>query len=209
MLEIIYGTTNPAKLKSMKECLSIENLHITGLESLDIEFPDIIESGRNPLENARIKAGAYYKILGKPVFSLDSGLYIDQLPDELQPGLMIRRVGKKRLNDDEMVEYYSDLARQHGGYLTARYVNGICLIMDKNRIYEYMGDDIASKKFLICSVPHKKRVEGFPIDCLSVDIDTKRYYYDLYDSITEKEKPLRPDNGFNAFFARIMADYAE
>ena len=41
---------------------------------------------KDPLENARQKALAYYRICGQPVFSQDSGLYIEGLPKERQPG---------------------------------------------------------------------------------------------------------------------------
>ena len=55
------------------------------------------------IENARIKALAYYAALKRPVFTCDSGLYIDGLADSEQPGVHVRMVNGKRLTDDEMV----------------------------------------------------------------------------------------------------------
>ena len=39
-------------------------------------------NGRTPLENARQKAEFYYSIFKMPVFSCDSGMYIEGLPEE-------------------------------------------------------------------------------------------------------------------------------
>ena len=69
-----------------------------------------------------------------------------------------------------MNTYYSSLATEFGGNMTAWYQNAIYLILDETQIFEYMGDDIASEKFLLVSKPHEKRREGFPLDSLSVHI---------------------------------------
>ena len=101
------------------------------------------ETGSTPLENARIKALAYYRAFDMPVFSCDSGLYFDNVPDELQPGVHVRNVNGKCLSDDEMVEYYSGLAKKYGN-LTARYRNAICFVQDEEHIYESMAPSMAS-----------------------------------------------------------------
>lgn len=79
MMKLLYGTSNPAKLKYMKEMLKGLDVEIVGLNEINIEAKDIDESGNNPLENARIKALAYHKLINMPVFSCDSGLYIEGL----------------------------------------------------------------------------------------------------------------------------------
>ena len=54
-MEIIYGTTNPAKLRLMKDYLSGTGIKIIGLNELS-ELPgEPGEYGRTPLENARGK----------------------------------------------------------------------------------------------------------------------------------------------------------
>ena len=54
----------------------------------------INENGKTPLENAEIKAKAYYEAFQMPVFSCDSGLYFDELQEEEQPGLHVRRINR-------------------------------------------------------------------------------------------------------------------
>ena len=65
------------------------------------------ETGNTPLENARQKAIAYYQVFKMPVFSCDSGLYFDEVPDEIQPGVHVRNVNGRCLSDDEMIAYYT------------------------------------------------------------------------------------------------------
>mgnify|MGYP002225500190 CR=1 FL=1 len=68
---------------------------------------------------------AYYEAFQIPVFSCDSGLYFDNVPDEVQPGVHVRNVNGKCLSDDEMIDYYSGLVKAYGN-LVARYRNAIC-----------------------------------------------------------------------------------
>ena len=54
-------------------------IEIVGLYETGSAIPDFDETGATPLENARIKAYAYYAVLNRPVFACDSGLYIEGL----------------------------------------------------------------------------------------------------------------------------------
>ena len=83
-------------------------------------------------KNAVIKAEAYFEQLHLPVFSCDSGLYIEGLDDARQPGVHVRTIGGKRLTDDEMIAYYAAIAEEMGGTCRAVYHNAICLQYDTN-----------------------------------------------------------------------------
>ena len=200
-ISIIYGTSNPAKLASMRKTLAPLSIHVIGLSDTNINLPDVDESGSTPLENARIKARAYYAILKRPVFACDSGLHIRGLPDHEQPGIHVRLKNGRRMSDDEMVEHYSAIAKQMGGRVIAQYSNAICLILSENAMFEHSGDDILYDPFYITDAPHAKRVAGFPIDSLSVNIRTGKYYYDEADFI--EDAGIAPD-GFRAFFTRAL-----
>ncbi|MDR1465671.1 MAG: NUDIX domain-containing protein [Oscillospiraceae bacterium] len=218
IFSVLYGTGNPAKLAAMREWLAPEKtaplrVSMLGLEDFPgVSWPGVDESGNDPLENARIKALAYFRALREqtgqtvPVFSCDSGLYFDGVPDELQPGVHIRRVGGKPLNDEEMIVYYAALARRFGGRLTARYRNAICLVLDEDRLLEHMDDDIASDTFCLAGTPHPKREPGFPLNSLSVYLPTGEYYYNLPEARRPRSQGAP---GFRTFFRRAWTAWEE
>lgn len=200
-MRLLYGTGNPAKLASMRRSLDGMGIELLGLCDMAQPPQAVDESGSSPQENARLKALSYYRQYGVPTFSCDSGLYFDGLPDELQPGTHVRNVGGKRLSDDEMTDYYSVLARRYGR-ITAQYLNAICFVMSENEIYEHMGADISGSKFYITDKPHPKRVDGYPLDRISLNIRTGKYYYDM----TQDEYLLEESfgGGFRSFFANAL-----
>lgn len=201
-MKLLYGTKNPAKLLSMKRRLRDLHIEIIGLNDIDKGniIPEVEETGSNPLENAIIKATKYYNTFNIPTFSCDTGLYIDEIPNELQPGVYVRRVNGKELNDTEMIEYYSALAKKYGN-LKARYKNAICFVLDNDHIYKTMDNDMTSKEFIITDTPHKFIKQGFPIDSLSIDIKTGKYFYDLENDDRDK---IAVEDRFLRFFKEIL-----
>ncbi len=199
-MKLIYGTGNQAKLNAMREHLKELNIEILGIKDLDYDWPEVKENGNDPLENARIKALAYYRICKRPIFSCDSGLYIDGLQESEQPGIHVRNVNGKKLSDLEMVEHYSLIAKSLGGTAIARYKNAVCLVMEEDEIYEYMGEDISGEEFGLTEVPHQNSEEGFPLDRLSIHLVSGKYYHDLDDI----ELVSSTKEGFMNFFKRIL-----
>lgn len=200
-MKILYGTGNPAKLSAMKRHLEPLDIEIIGLNDLGMKIPEVLEDGNTPLENARQKAKAYYKAFHIPVFSCDSGLYFENVPNEIQPGVHVRTVNGKYLTDDEMRLYYSGLAQKYGDII-AYYKNAICFVLDDTRIFEAMEPEMESEKFIITTKPHSAiRKKGFPLDSLSIDIKTGTYFYDLpeqkLDQVVVKE-------GFLTFFQNAL-----
>lgn len=202
-MKLLYGTGNPAKLKYMREMLEGLDLDILGLKDIGVQLDDIDESGNHPLENARIKALAYYRALRTPVFSCDSGLYIEGLNPEEQPGVHVRRVKGKVLSDEEMIAHYSGIAARFGGAVRAVYTNAICLVLDEEHRYEYDGEDIASGPFLIVNEVHPKRDKGFPLDSISIEIATGRYYLDL-DSTRKSVYEDSVGMAYRTFFLQAL-----
>jgi len=198
MIKLIYGTGNKGKLNLMREYLEGLNLEIVGLDEIDIPFDEPEEYGKDPLENARQKAEYYYSVLKRPVFSCDSGLFIDGLAEEEQPGVHVRNVNGKRLTDPEMTEYYSGIAHRLGGKCKAKYVNGICLILSDTEKYESDGEEIGSEPFYFVDKAVEQRDEGFPLDPISIEPKSGRYFTECNDR--GDFGPSR--NGFREFFIK-------
>lgn len=203
-MQFLYGTGNRAKVDYMRRAVDGMDVTVLGLADAGLAQLDVPEHGADPLQNARLKATAYFQAYGVPVFSCDSGLFIDGLPEQRQPGVNVRTVGGRRLDEGEMIAHYAALARELGGQARARYRNGICLIAG-GRVFEHDGDDIATETFLLCDKPHPMRNNGFPLDSLSVQIASGQYYYDL-----NQQKHIgtehREENGFRVFFRMVMSE---
>lgn len=210
LVEIIYGTGNPAKIAFMERCLKGLPVEIVGMaraaKEKGIILADVAETGATPLENARIKAERYYQIFQCPVFSCDSGLYLwnhatgEPLPEEEQPGLHVRGRGDERLDDEQLLAHYIRLVKRHGA-VRARYKNAICLIWKEDLKGESMEEDLWGEAFLLTDVPHSCRRAGFPLDSISVDLATGKYYYDKEENSQDK---VAGDNGFYRFFQHFL-----
>ena len=203
-MKLLYGTGNQAKLSAMRSRLKQLDIELIGLDDLRAEgktIPQVVEDGKSPLENARLKATAYYEAFNIPVFSCDSGLYFDSVPEAIQPGVHVRNVNGKCLTDDEMIDYYSGLVKIYGN-LVARYRNAICFVQDDTHIYEAMEPSMESEKFILTDRPHSiVRKKGFPLDSISLDIKTNKYYYDLP---TNRLEQVAVEDGFLDFFKRVL-----
>ncbi len=205
-MKILYGTTNQAKFLSMARITESLGIELISLRDLNQPLPEINETGNDPLENAEIKANAYYEAFSMPVFSCDSGLYFDGLEESMQPGTHTRRVNGKELTDEEMIEYYSDLAKQYGGRLIGRYRNAICFIAGEKSCFSCMDASLETEPFILVGEPHAKRNDGFPLDSLSIDIATGKYYYDLPErSVDESAVKM----GFRKFWEKTIKDLEE
>ncbi len=206
-MKLLYATSNVAKLEAMRNRLKEYNIELIGLEELletGWELPDIPETGNTPLDNARNKALQYYKVFQMPLFSCDSGLFFENVPQEMQPGVHVRTVKGKRLTDEEMIAYYGEMAKEYGD-LKAYYKNAICLILGEDKIYEAMDKTMESERFLLTSVPHSAvRRLGFPLDSMSIDIKTGKYFYDLPESVLDQ---VAVEDGFVAFFEKYCREY--
>ncbi len=205
-MKLLYGTGNPAKLSAMQSRLSKLDIELIGLNDVKakgILIPDVPENGKTPLENARQKAQAYYQAFRMPVFSCDSGLYFDNVPDEIQPGVHVRTVNGNYLSDEQMIEYYGGLTRQYGD-LVARYKNAVCFVMDEAHTYEAMEPSMESEPFILTAVPHGPvRKKGFPLDSMSIAVETHQYFYDLP---AERLERVAVEDGFLLFFEKILGD---
>ena len=190
-MKVLIGTTNPSKVKRFEQLLVGCNIEFCILKDLGItQEPE--ESGKNPEENAVIKA-KFYGRFNDIVICNDAGLYFDSLPldDGRQPGLNIRTPGGcERLDDEAMIRYYSGLIHSLGGKVQAYYLDGIA-VYNKGEVYSFMEDSEAKREdaFYMVDTPSDQRHEGWPLDSLSLDRNNMPYFVDEgnneYDTIKE------------------------
>jgi len=194
-MKILIGTTNAAKVKVFSKQFDGYPVELLTLNDLGIKkHPD--EDGKNPMENAMIKA-AYYGQFHDPVITEDSSLYIKELPmdDPRQPGLFVRRAPDgHEMTDAEMTEYYAALAHSLGGKATAYWLDGYAVCKD-GKVTGFMNDSDELNQayaFYLVDTPHENSHDGWPIDRISVDIKTGRYITDVVwgAELTAKEQTV-------------------
>lgn len=191
MKKVLFATGNESKAKRFEDGLLRNGIEIITIKNIDEDI-EVLENGKDAIENALIKARAYAKVLDMPVFAMDDSLYIDNIPDDKQPGLYVRRVNGKRLSDEEMIEYYSNLAHEYGenGKLTCRWVYGIAVINNGvESTYTWSKND-----FYIVDKPSDKIDPGYPLNTISINKKLNKYFTDMTkedrDSVKEDESDV-------------------
>lgn len=183
MKEILFATGNKSKAKRFTKGLLANDIKVLTLEDVNINI-EVEENGTTAIENALIKARAYAKETNLPVFAMDDTLYLENVPEDKQPGMYVRRVNGKRLTDEEMIEYYSNLAKEYGtnGLITGRWIYGMALISNGHE-YTYTW---SKENFYITSTPSKIINPGYPLNTISINIKLNKYFTE----ITEEDKLL-------------------
>ena len=176
MKKVLFATGNPSKAKRFLKQLQEKGIELITIKDIGAEI-EVEENGKNAIENALIKARAYSKVIDIPVFAMDDNLYLENVPEKKQPGMYVRRIDGKRLNDDEMIEYYSSLVKEYGtnGKLTCRWVYGMAVINNgKESTYTWSKED-----FYMVDIPSNKINPGYPLDTISINKKLNKYFTDI------------------------------
>ena len=187
MKEILFATSNQSKVNRFYDKLLDNNIKLLSLKDLDIDL-DVEENGNTAIENALIKARAYYNETKLPVMAMDDTLYLENVPDNLQPGMYVRRVNGKKLSDEEMIEHYSSLADKYGdnGKITARWIYGMAII-NNGVEYTYTW---SKEDFYITNTPSNKINPGYPLNSISINKKLNKYFTDI---TLEDKKNIKED----------------
>lgn len=175
-MKLLYATNNNSKVYNMRRRLENIAIEIITPKELGIKV-NVIEDGKTAVENAIKKAQAYYEETKIPTIAGDSGLFIDGIPSDKQPGLFVRRVNGKVLSDDEMIEYYTKLIESIGGKTTGYYVTGLALITEQGLFTTEISED----KFILSSTISNNNHRGNPLDVMTIDPVSQKFYTDMTD----------------------------
>lgn len=178
-MKVLFATTNPAKVKKYKDLLKEKGIELITIKDLDFKL-HIDENGKNAIENAYIKAKTYYDKTKIPTIGMDNNLFIEELTEEKQPGTHVRRINGKELNDEEMIDYYTNLVKENGGKLTAKWVYGMVICSDKG-VDKYTW---SKDHFYFVDKPCEKRNPGYPLDSMTIVPEFNKYLVEL----TEEDK---------------------
>lgn len=169
-MKVLIATKNKGKIEKYSSMLESLNISYYTLADFDSNI-EIKEDGNTTIENAIIKAKAYNKVLNMPVLTDDSGLIIDKLPREKQPGIMVRRYNGRELSDDEIIELYSKEIEAVGGESTGAFIISIAIIDEFGNIHTKE----TRHNRLFVSKPDVNRVPGYPLSSLIFDKESNMY----------------------------------
>jgi uncharacterized protein (TIGR00369 family) len=189
-MKILFATGNESKSKRFSKGLKKYGIDVISLKDLDIDL-DIEENGKDAIENAIIKAKAYYNETKMITMAMDDSLYLDNVPEDEQPGLFVRRVNGKKLDDEEMIEHYSNLVKKYGknGKITARWIYGLAVIKnDQVKTYTWSKED-----FYLTDKRSKKLDVGYPLNSISINISLNKYFTEMTDEDKESIKQDETD----------------
>ena len=175
-MKVLFATGNASKAERFSKGLLEKGIEVISLKDINVVV-EVDENGQNAIENALIKARAYAKVVDMPVFAMDDNLYLENVPEDKQPGMYVRRVNGKRLNDEEMLAHYILLAKEYGenGKLTCRWVYGMAVIANgKESTYTWSKED-----FYMVDTPSDKTNPDYPLNSISVNKRLNKYFTDM------------------------------
>lgn len=188
MKKVLFATGNPSKAKRFSKGLLDKGIEVITLKDIEKDI-EINEDGKNAIENAIIKAKAYAEVVDMPVFAMDDNLYLENVPEEKQPGVFVRRVNGKRLTDEEMLQHYTGLVKEYGkeGKLDCKWVYGMTIINEKKEISTYTWEK--GGFYFVEKISDKIRA-GYPLDSISINKKLNKYFTDI---TPEDKKMLSED----------------
>jgi len=169
-MKVLIATKNKGKIDKYSNILKMLNIEYCTLCDFDIDV-NIEETGNTTTENSIIKAKAYYNAFEMPILVDDSGLVIDKLSEDKQPGVFVRRHNGKELSDEEIIDLYSNEIQNVGGESTGSFIISVAIVDEMGNIYTKETKHTR----LFVSKPDANRIPGYPLSSLIYDKATGMY----------------------------------
>lgn len=195
MKKLFYATGNKYKIQSMRARLEGLDIELIVPKDLNLHI-DVEECGKTVVENAVLKAKAYYDKVKMPTLAADTALYVEKF--EKQPGLFVHRINGKDLTPEETLKYYTEEIEKVGGKSKAFYKTGLAIIKDDKIFTKEIKEDEFMFTSKICDKPSKydilSRIEYYE--------KIKKYKCELTD-----EEVKNTNNTFNLEFNKFIKEY--
>ena len=98
------------------------------------------------------------------------------------------------MSDDEMIAWYSAVAHRHGGRLRAAWMDAWCLLADEDRFSTFADETEHPSGWIFFMVdrPCEARHPGWPMDSLSVGMETGKYKAEM--TIADMDESFMREN---------------
>ena len=179
MIEVFFATMNKDKIMKMKNRLKDLDINLVTPYDISISI-EIEENGENVIENATLKAKAYFDKIKIPTIATDSALYVEKF--EVQPGLFVKRINGVTLDDEKLEEHYINELNKVGGKSNAFYVTGIVIV----QCGKVDSIEIKEDNFTFTSKIYEGKRGLDPLGRLEYDDKIKKYFCQLNENEMDK-----------------------
>ena len=175
--KIVAATTNPGKVREIKEILS--DYEIISLKDAGIDI-DVEENGKTFRENAYIKAFEISKVCNLPVLADDSGLEIEALDG--RPGVYSARyAGEDAPYSVKIKKLAEELKDVPPTERYAQFACAMCLILPNGKVIEAEG--VSCPGIIL---EESRGENGFGYDPVFYSTDYKKTFSEM--TMEEKNK---------------------
>jgi len=182
---ILVATNNVAKFERYRRVLNYWRpvFEISKPSGLGIKIK-VDEKGASAEEIAKNKALEYLRHSKFPTLTVDEECVVDGMPNEMQPGVFVRRVNRKfEATDEELLNTYVE--KYAGKWHTWRFAH--CLALPGGRAFV----NTALVRGWFHTVPASGPIiRGYPLSSLLHDKELGKYWKDF--TIEEERVVLRP-----------------
>lgn len=198
MKKVLFATGNETKAKRFSKGLLERGIEVINLKDLNLKL-NVKENGATAIENALMKAREAYQHTNMSVMGMDDTLYLENVPDQVQPGLFVRRVNGKTLTDEEMLEHYTKLVKLYGenGSINCKWVYGLAVINERGEefTYTWCKDDF----YMVDTVSNTINA-GYPLNTISKYKTIDKYFTEITEE--DKQKIQFNEEDVVAFIAK-------
>lgn len=156
--EIVFASHNEGKIKEIKKLLAPYGIKVKS--ALDMDLPDVEETGETFEENSLLKSRTIAKLVNKPCLADDSGLCVDALNGA--PGVYSARYAPNRDFDKGMEKLLAEMEKSPNKSRNAHFSCVISLAWPDGQYKVFAGQVDGKIAF------HKMGVGGFGYDPLFV-----------------------------------------
>jgi len=189
-MKILISTSNKYKVNLIKKVLVDYDVQVVTPKELGLKL-DVEESGESVVENAVLKAMALCSKVKMPVLGWDKAMYVDNFPENEQPGLYVRRVNGVDLTDKQMIEYYANKVKDYGGESLAHYTSGVAIVTDE----DIFSTSFNENDFVLTSqINYDSEPKYGAMHQILRSPETGKYYCDMTDEEISKTDTLLEKN---------------
>ena len=183
MKKLFYATKNKFKIQNMEDRLNGIDIELISPYNLNLDL-EVEEIGETVIENAILKAKAYYEKVRIPTIAGDSSLFVEKF--DKQPGLFVRRVDGKELDNEELEKFYIEELNKIGGKSKAFYITGLAMIIDG----EIKTIEIKEDEFILTANICKCKDIKDSLGRIEFDEKTNKYFCEMNKEDKEKRNDV-------------------